>query len=111
MAEGIVDVTSITWNSEVLKAEGLVMVNFWAEWCKPCVIISSTVEDLAKEYAGKVKVVRLDIDDNADIASTYKIRSIPTIMFFKHGQKLEEIFYAVPKMQLKVTIESLLIGN
>jgi adenylylsulfate kinase len=106
-AKDVTDVTSAAWNSEVLQAKGLVMVAFWAEWCKPCETISQMVEELAKEYAGKAKIVRLNIDDNADIASTYKISIIPTITFFKHGQKLHEIICAVPKMQIQDAIESL----
>ena len=63
------------------------MVVFWAGWCAPCVAMSPTVEELAMECAGKVKVVKLNIDDNDDIASTYKISILPTVMFFKNGQK------------------------
>jgi len=108
MAEGIVvDVTSTTWDREVLRADGLLMIVFWAEWCKPCLTIYSMVEELAKEYAEKVKVVRLNIDDNADIASNYKVSIIPTTTFIKRRQKLHEIIGVVPKMQLKEAIESL----
>ena len=108
MSEGVVlEVTSAAWNREVLQTESLVMVVFWAEWCKPCETISQMVEELAKEYAGRIRIVRLNIDENADIASTYKISIIPTIIFFNHGQKLHEMITAVPRVQLKSAIESL----
>ncbi|GAB4421163.1 MAG: thioredoxin [Thermodesulfovibrionales bacterium] len=108
MAEGIVEVTNSTWDTEVLKSQGLVMVDFWAVWCGPCRMIAPTVEELAKEYAGKIKVAKLNTDENPDIASRYKIMGIPTIMFFKDGQKVDQIVGAVPKPQLKTKIDSLL---
>lgn len=108
MAEGIVEVTSQTWDQEVLKADGLVMVDFWAVWCGPCRMIAPTVEELAKEYAGKVKVCKLNTDENPDVASRYKIMGIPTIMFFRNGEKLDQIVGAVPKSQLKAKIDQLL---
>lgn len=108
MAEGIVELTSATWEKEVLQSQGLVMVDFWAVWCGPCRIIAPTVEELAKEYAGKVKVGKLNTDENPDVASRYKIMGIPTIMFFKDGEKVDQIVGAVPKPQLKGKIDSLL---
>jgi len=108
MAEGIVTVTTSTWEKEVLQSEGLVMVDFWAVWCGPCRMIAPTVEELAKEYADKLKVAKLNTDENPDIASRYKIMGIPTIMFFKNGEKLDQIVGAVPKPQLKAKIDSLL---
>jgi thioredoxin 1 len=108
MAEGIVEVTSATWDKEILQAPGLVMVDFWAVWCGPCRIIAPTVEDLAKEYAGKLKVGKLNTDENPDVASKYKIMGIPTIIFFKNGEKVDQIVGAVPKPQLKSKIDALL---
>ncbi|HAK88197.1 MAG: thioredoxin [Nitrospirae bacterium GWB2_47_37] len=107
MAEGIVELTSATWDSEVLKAGVVVMVDFWAVWCGPCRMIAPTVEELAKEYAGKIKVGKLNTDENSDIASRYKIMGIPTIMFFKDGEKVDQIVGAVPKPQLKAKIDAL----
>src|SRR5512141_2799313 len=107
MAEGIVNVTTDTWEAEVMNFSGLVMIDFWAVWCGPCRMIAPTVEELAKEYAGKLKVAKLNTDDNPDIASRYKIMGIPTIIFFKNGQKVEQIVGAVPKPQLKAKIDSL----
>lgn len=108
MAEGIFELTASTWDKEVLDVKGLVMVDFWAVWCGPCRMIASTVEELAKEFAGKVKVAKLNTDENPDIATKYKIMGIPTIMFFKDGQKVDQVVGAVPKPQLKSKLESLL---
>jgi len=108
MAEGIVELTSATWDNEVLQSSGLVMVDFWAVWCGPCRMIAPTIEELAKEYTGKLKVGKLNTDENSEIASRYKIMGIPTVMFFKDGQKVDQIVGAVPKPQLKAKIDSLL---
>ncbi|HEX8949789.1 MAG TPA: thioredoxin [Dissulfurispiraceae bacterium] len=108
MAEGLVELTSATWENEVLKSNGLTMVDFWAVWCGPCRMIAPTVEELAKEYTGKVKVCKLNTDENPDIASKYKIMGIPTIMFFKNGEKVDQVVGAVPKPQLKAKIDALL---
>lgn len=108
MAEGVVVLTSSSWENEVLKSNGLVVVDFWAAWCGPCRMVAPTIEELAKEYAGKVKVGKLNTDENSDIASKYKIMGIPTIMFFKNGQKVDQIVGAVPKQQIKAKIDALL---
>ncbi len=108
MAEGIVNLTSSTWDQEVTEYKGIVMVDFWAVWCGPCRMIAPTIEELAKDYAGKLKVGKLNTDENADIASRFKIMGIPTIIFFKDGQKVDQIVGAVPKPQLKSKIDALL---
>jgi thioredoxin 1 len=108
MSEGILEVTTTNWDTEVIKAQGLVMIDFWAAWCGPCRMISPTVEELAKEYSGKIKVLKLNTDENSEIASRYKIMGIPTIMFFKDGNKLDQIVGVVPKQHLKAKIDSFL---
>jgi thioredoxin 1 len=108
MSEGIVEVTTSNWDTEVIKAQGLVMIDFWAAWCGPCRMISPTVEELAKEYSGKIKVLKLNTDENSEIASRYKIMGIPTIMFFKDGNKLDQIVGVVAKQHLKAKIDSFL---
>ncbi len=108
MAEGIVNLTSATWDQEVTEYKGMVMVDFWAVWCGPCRMVAPTIEELAKDYAGKIKVGKLNTDENADIASKFKIMGIPTIIFFKDGQKVDQIVGAVPKPQLKSKIDTLL---
>ncbi len=107
MAEGLVNVTTSSWDAEVLKSDTLVMVDFWAVWCGPCRMIAPTVEQLAQEYAGKIKVCKLNTDENPDIASKYKIMGIPTVMFFKGGEIKDQVVGAVPKSQLKAKIDSL----
>jgi len=102
------EVTTSTWDEEVMKAQGLVMIDFWAAWCGPCRIISPTVEELSKEYSGKVKVLKLNTDENSDIASRYQVMGIPTLMFFKDGIKLDHIVGVVPKQFLKAKIDSFL---
>lgn len=108
MSEGVLEVTSSNWDNEVIKAQGLVVIDFWAAWCGPCRMISPTVEELAKEYSGKIKVFKLNTDDNSEIASRYKIMGIPTIMFFKDGIKIDQIVGVVPKQHLKAKIDSFL---
>ncbi len=106
MAEGILTATSSTWDKDVLGADGLVMVDFWAVWCGPCRIIAPTIEELAKNYAGKITVAKLNTDENPEIASKYKIMGIPTVIFFKNGEKLDQVVGAVPKSQLKSIIDA-----
>jgi len=108
MAEGILELTSSKWETEVLKAKGLVMVDFWAPWCGPCRIIAPTIEELAKEYEAKIKVGKLNTDENPDIATRYGIMGIPTIMFFKDGQRVDQIVGVVPKSILKSKLDTLL---
>lgn len=108
MSEGICEVSTAAWEKEVEKTSGLVMIDFWAVWCGPCRIIAPIVEELSKEYAGKVKIMKLNTDENPEIASRYKILGIPTLMFFKDGQKVDQIVGAVSKPQLKAKLDSLL---
>ncbi len=108
MAEGVVALTSASWDNEVLKSKGVVVVDFWAVWCGPCRMVAPTIEELSKEYAGRIKVGKLNTDENSDIATRYKIMGIPTIMFFKDGLKVDQIVGAVPKQQIKAKIDSLL---
>lgn len=108
MSSGVQSVNLDTWDSEVLKSPQLVMVDFWATWCAPCKMVAPTVEELSKEYEGKAKFAKVNTDENPDLASRYKIRGIPTLMFFKNGQIVDQVVGAVPKAQLKAKIDSLL---
>jgi thioredoxin 1 len=101
-------VSATTWDTEVGKADGLVLVDFWAVWCGPCQMVAPIVEELAKEYDGKIKVLKLNTDENPDIAGKYGIMSIPTLLFFKGGQPVEKVIGAVPKRILKEAIDKLL---
>ena len=100
--------TDATWDEDVMKASELVMVDFWAVWCGPCQMVAPIVDELATEYAGKVKVRKLNTDENPEIAGRYQVMSIPTILFFKNGQAVERLVGARPKRQFKEIIDSLL---
>ncbi|HSW61908.1 MAG TPA: thioredoxin [Dissulfurispiraceae bacterium] len=108
MAEGLVELTNANWDKEISESKGVVVVDFWAVWCGPCRMIAPTIEELAKEYAGKVKIGKLNTDENSEVAARYKIMGIPTIIFFKNGQKVDQVVGAVPKQQLKAKIDGLL---
>jgi thioredoxin 1 len=103
-----VKVDESSWDIEVVKASGLVMVDFWAVWCGPCQMVAPIVEELATEYAGKLKVMKLNTDENPETAGRYQIMSIPTILFFKGGKLVDKMIGARPKRQFKEVIDSLL---
>jgi thioredoxin 1 len=102
MAENIQAVTDSNFEAEVLAASNSqpVMVDFWAEWCRPCHMLAPTVAEIANDYAGKLKVMKLNVDEAMNSASRYNVRGIPTLIVFKNGQKVEEIVGAVPKDQI-----------
>ena len=95
------EVTDDTFESEVEKHSGLAVVDFWATWCAPCRMIAPILDQLATEYSGKAKVTKLDVDTNIRTASRFNVRSIPTILFFKDGQLVDQIVGAVPKPRLE----------
>jgi thioredoxin 1 len=102
------EVTDNDWESEVLKSDVPVMVDFWAPWCGPCRMVAPIVEELAGEYDGKVKFVKLNTDDNVDTATRYAVRSIPTLMVFKAGEQVDQVIGFRPKSELKKTLEKAL---
>jgi thioredoxin 1 len=95
-----VELTEETFEQEVLKATMPVLVDFWAAWCGPCKMIAPIVEELATEYEGKLKIGKVDVDNNQKIAMQYGIRSIPTLLIFKGGKVVEQIVGAAPKKTL-----------
>jgi len=102
------DVTDGTFEAEVLKSDKPVLVDFWAPWCGPCRMVAPVVEELAEEYGGKVKFLKLNTDDNLNTAATYGIRSIPTLLMFKGGQPVDQIIGFRPKGDLKRVIDKAL---
>ncbi|MFL5353795.1 thioredoxin [Archangium sp.] len=93
---------------EVLQSDQPVLVDFWATWCAPCRAIAPAVEELATQYKGKVKVAKINIDDNQDTPQQYGIRSIPTLLVFKGGKVVEQIVGAVPKSKLEAALQKAL---
>jgi len=106
MSEHIHYVTDATFESEVLQAGTPVLVDYWAEWCGPCKMIAPILDDVAKEYNGKLKVAKLNIDDNQETPAKYGIRGIPTLMLFKNGNIEATKVGALSKSQLTAFIDS-----
>jgi len=94
-------VSDADFDSEVLKASGAVVVDFWAEWCGPCRMIAPALEEIAASMNGKVKIVKLNVDENPRTASKYGVMSIPTLMLFKNGEMASRQVGAAPKQKLE----------
>jgi thioredoxin 1 len=103
-----IPVTDDSFQDDVLSSDVPVLVDFWAPWCGPCRMVGPVVDEIAQQYEGKVKVVKLNTDENPGTASQYGIRSIPTLMIFKDGQKVDTVVGAVPKTTLASTLEKYL---
>ncbi|ULP72267.1 thioredoxin [Nodularia sphaerocarpa] len=101
-------VTDSSFKQEVLESDVPVLVDFWAPWCGPCRMVAPVVEEIAKQYEGQIKVVKVNTDENPQVASQYGIRSIPTLMIFKDGAKVDMVVGAVPKTTLATTLEKYL---
>ncbi|MFI5183705.1 MAG: thioredoxin [Vicinamibacteria bacterium] len=100
MNDKIVVLTTANWENEVLQSKDPVLVDFWAEWCAPCRMIAPLVEAVAEEYAGRLRVGKLDVDESPEVAGRYDIRSIPSLLVFKGGQVVEQRVGALPKQEL-----------
>lgn len=101
----IIQVTDGDFEDNVLKNDKLVMVDFWATWCGPCLALGPTLEGLAADFQGQVVVAKLNVDENRDTAATYRITSIPTVLFFKGGQLVDSVVGARAKNQYKDLID------
>ena len=106
-----VAVTEQTFDTEVLQSDVPVLVDLWAAWCGPCRAIAPAVEEIATEYSGKLKVVKVDVDENPEISIRYGVQSIPTLLLFKNGEKVERLTGAYPKRNILAMIQPHLSGE
>src|SRR5256885_13573216 len=105
-SNGIIEVNDANFEQEVLKSESPVLIDFWAPWCGPCKAIAPIVEELADQYVGKLKVVKMNVDDNPRTAGSFGIRGIPTLLVIKDGQVKQQIVGAVPKANLVRAVDT-----
>lgn len=103
-----IELTDASFDNMVLKSDKIVVVDFWATWCKPCLMIAPSMKELASEYAGKVVIGKLDVDKNPKTAQKYQISSIPMVMFFKDGKLVDKLMGAMPKSEYKAKIDKVL---
>jgi len=106
----LVQVNDDAFDAEVLKSPLPVLIDFWAPWCAPCRAIGPVVEELAAQYAGQLKVVKMNVDDNPQTPARYSVRSIPNLIVFKNGEVKDQLIGAVPKAQLVKAIDTVLAG-
>lgn len=106
MSEFVKDVSDQDFDSEVLQSDQPVLVDFWAAWCAPCRMIAPTVDQVAQDYSGRAKVVKLNVDDNRETSARYNIRGIPTLLLFKDGEVKDQIVGATSKDQISRIIDA-----
>ena len=107
MAENVMEFTDANWQSEVLDASVPVVVDFWAPWCGPCRMLAPTITKLADEFAGKVKIGKMDTDQNVDTPPSLRISGIPAVVFFQGGREVDRIVGLVPEAKYKAALERL----
>ena len=108
MSDAVKEFTDSNFEAEVVNSDTPVLVDFWAVWCMPCKMVAPVVAEIAKEYEGKLKVGKLDVDHNPAIAQKYGIRSIPSLLIFKNGEVAQMVIGAVPKPQIVAKVEGVL---
>ncbi len=108
MSEHVLEVTDASFEQEVLKSPVPVLVDFWAAWCAPCRMIGPVVEELAETYRDRLKVAKMNVDDNTGTPAQYGVRGIPALLFFKDGELVDQIIGAVPKTQVVGLLEKVL---
>jgi len=104
----IISLSEQSWKDEVTNSELPVVVDFWAEWCAPCRMMAPLLEETSKEYEGKIKVGKLNVDENSAVAGEYHIMGIPTLLFFRGGKLIDKLVGVVPKKALQEKIETML---
>lgn len=107
MSEATVALTQENFKTQVLESKGVVIIDFWAEWCAPCRALSPILDDLAKKYQGKVTVGKVNVDQEADLAAQFGVLNIPTLVFFKAGQEVDRAVGVRPKAELDEKIQKL----
>ncbi|MCP4633234.1 MAG: thioredoxin [candidate division Zixibacteria bacterium] len=103
-----IDITDNSFNKEVLSAPGPVLVDCWAPWCGPCRMVAPVLDQIAEEYAGRIKIAKLNVDENPVTASKYSVKNIPTMLLFKGGDLVNTIVGALPKNQIEDHVRSIL---
>lgn len=101
----IINATDASFDTDVVNSDGLVLVDFWAAWCGPCKAIAPVLEELAEDYQGRVKIVKVDVDANPQSAARFGIRSIPTLFVFKNGERVETVVGGHPKSEFAALLD------
>lgn len=108
MAESILHLKDDNFDKEITKAAGVALVDFWADWCMPCKMIAPTVEEIARDYAGKVKVAKVEVDEAGEVASRFNVMNIPTLIIFKDGEEAGRIVGVASKEDIAKRLDGLL---